>query len=260
MTTGLLLAALVGVSLGLLGGGGSILSVLVLSMVFDIPPKAAIAPSLLITGVTSAVALLARRGSSPVSTRTAVTFGGAGMLGAFAGGRLASLVPEAILFTAFGTVMLLTGVAMLRREPTRHERPVKPAPRGVCLVVRVVPLAFGIGLVTGMLGAGGGILIVPALVLHARLPMNDALSTSLLVVALQSFAGFLGHMGADAVDWNVVLPFTLLAALGGVGGRRLAEHASQELVRRSFASVVLLAAVIVIGMQLAHLLTFAPRL
>ncbi len=250
---------MVGVSLGLLGGGGSILSVFVLSVAFHMPPKAAIAQSLLVTGVTSSAAFIARRRGRLVSTRTAVAFGGAGVLGAFAGGRLASLVPEGILLTAFGVVMLLTGLAMLRREPARHERTAEPAQDG--RVVRVVPLALSIGLVTGMLGAGGGILIVPALVLHARLPMNDALSTSLLVVALQSFAGFLGQLGSGSVDWNVVLPFTLLAALGGVAGARLAKHASQDILRRGFGSLILLVAIFVIGRQLAHLLTFtAPRL
>jgi uncharacterized membrane protein YfcA len=249
----LFLATLVGLSLGLFGGGGSVLSVAILSLALDMPPKAAIPVSLLVIGVTSTAALIAQRGNGLVSIRTGVVFGAAGMVGAFAGGRLASLIPEAVLLTAFGVVMLLASLAMLKGKTAssevdswraREESPLR--------VLRVLMLASTVGIVTGMLGAGGGFLIVPGLVLHGRMPIRRAVPTSLVVIALQSFAGFLGQLGHASLDWAIVVPFTLMATFGSVISSALSKRAPPELLRRGLAGMLFLVAIVVVVRELPH--------
>ena len=254
----LLLATLVGLALGLFGGGGSILSVAILSLALGMPPKAAVAASLLIIGVTSTAALLAQRGSKLVSVRTGVVFGGAGMVGAFVGARLASFVPEAVLLTVFGVVMLLTSIAMpTGKTPSIEVDSERPKEEMPVSVPSMLKLALGVGIVTGMLGAGGGFLIVPALVLRGRLHMKRAVPTSLVVIALQSFAGFAGHLGQASLDWPVVFRFTLMATLGSVIGARLSKRAPQESLRRGFAGLALLVAIVVVVRELPEVLTLS---
>jgi uncharacterized membrane protein YfcA len=243
----LFLAILVGLALSLFGGGGSILSVAVLSLALGVPPNAAVAASLLVVGVTGTAALLTRRGSGLVATRTGILFGSASMVGAFVGGRCSALVPEAILLTAFGMVSLLTSAAMLMFQPSPRGAGVQQRPR---LDLRLGALALGIGFVSGLLGAGGGFLIVPALLFYGRMHLQRAVATSLLVIALQSFAGFLGHLGHPGLDWAVLGPFTLMATLGSVLGGALAKRASQELLRRGFAALVLAAAIAFVAREL----------
>lgn len=251
MLLGLFLPLLVGTSLGLFGGGGSMLSVVIFSFAFGMSPKTAIAASLFVTGVSSSAALLARQKRLLGSARTGVAFGGAGMVGAFAGGRLAALIPESVLRTAFGAVMLLTSVAMLRHTPRAHGPGEQRANEKTSAhTPRLVPLALGIGIVTGMLGAGGGLLIVPALVLRGRMPMKRAVDTSLFVIALQSLAGFLGHLAESSLDWAVVVPFTLTAMLGSVVGAVVARRAPPVALRRGFAALVLLVAIVVVVREL----------
>ena len=154
------LAVFVGVSLGLLGGGGSILAVPLLVYVAGMDAKEAIATSLLVVGTTSAVALIPHARAGRVRWRTGLLFGAAGMVGAYAGGRVAEFIPGTVLLVAFSLMMLATAVAMIRGR----RAPAKPAhtelPVGRVLLDGVV-----VGLVTGLVGAGGGFLIVPALVL-----------------------------------------------------------------------------------------------
>jgi uncharacterized membrane protein YfcA len=248
---GLLLASLVGLTLGLFGGGGSVLSVTVLTFALGMPLKAAVAASLLVIGVTSTAAVIAQRSSGLVSIRIGVGFGGAGMVGAFAGGHLASSVPEAVLLTAFGAVMFLTSIGMMRTETAEREiAPARATESRAVHTATALTLALTVGIVTGMLGAGGGLLIVPALVLHGRMPMKRAVATSLLVIALQSFAGFVGHLGHTPLDWAIVVPFTLVASLGGVLGSKLANRAPPELLRHGFACLLLLLAIVVVAREL----------
>jgi uncharacterized membrane protein YfcA len=249
----LFLAAGVGLSLGLFGGGASMLSVAVLSFALGMPAKAAIAASLLVTGVTSTAALIVQRRSRLVSVRAGVAFGSVGMVGAFVGSRLGRLLPEAVLLTAFELVMLLTSIAMLRFSPVSSEAGWQRASEEQSVhSPRVVTLAFSIGIVSGMIGAGGGLLIVPALALHGRMPMKRATATSLLIIALQSFAGFVGHLGHSSFEWAAVVPFVLMAALGGAAGAVLAKRARPEPLRRGFAGLVLLVAIVALVQQLSR--------
>jgi len=249
MLVALLLATFIGLALGLFGGGGSILSVAILTYALGMPPKAAIAASLLIIGITSSAALLAHLRSGLVSFRTGIVFGGAGMAGAYAGGRLAVFIPDGLLLAGFGLMMLITSVAMLRAKPVAAQLDAADSRSGRRTALMLLR-GLGVGVVTGMIGAGGGFLIVPALVLLGGMPMKRAVATSLLVIAMQSLAGFAGHLGHSSVDWQVVGPFTLMATLGSIAGGVLAQRTPQRLLRRGFAWLVLLFGVFVVARQL----------
>ncbi|HEV8550777.1 MAG TPA: sulfite exporter TauE/SafE family protein, partial [Polyangiaceae bacterium] len=246
MVLGFTLSVFIGLALGLFGGGGSILAVPILTYVMGVPAKAAIASSLLIVGITSAVGLvtLARRGL--VDVRTGLEFGFAAMLGAYASGRLAHFIPDAVLLTAFGVMMLVTAVAMLRGSLARGKRD----STGGASLAAILLRGLGVGAIAGLMGAGGGFLIVPALVLLGGMPMRKAVATSLLVISLQSFAGFAGHAGHAAIPWHLVVPVIVLSAAGSLVGGALVGKIRPEALRRGFAWLVLAVAVLVIGHQM----------
>ncbi|MFA9431087.1 sulfite exporter TauE/SafE family protein [Egicoccus sp. AB-alg2] len=227
----LVLAVLVGVSLGLLGGGGSILLVPVLVYVAGQDPKAAIAMSLLVVGITSAAGMLAHARAGRVRWRTGAIFGAAGMAGAYGGGRLAAFVPGTWLLIGFAVMAGLTAAAMLRGRRT------PPRPEAVGheqSVVRIVAEGVVVGAVTGMVGAGGGFLVVPALALLGGLPMASAVGTSLLVIALKSGAGLLGYLASTTIDWRLAAAVTAAAVVGSLAGGRLAGRVPEQRLRQTF--------------------------
>jgi uncharacterized membrane protein YfcA len=236
----LALALLMGVTLGVLGGGGSILSVPILHHVAGLEAKPAIATSLLVVGIASAATLVPRAFAGNVRWRTGAVFGAASAAGALAGGWLARFVPGPLLLAAFAAVMLGTGVAMWRgpsagrqtgtARPERH--PIRSAVDGVV-----------VGAVTGLVGAGGGFLIVPALVLLGGLPMRDAVGTSLLVIALNSLAGFTGYVSHVAVDFGLALAVAGAALVGSVAGALVSNRVDPARLRRGFAGFVVAMAV-----------------
>lgn len=243
----LLLSILVGFSLGLLGGGGSILTVPILAYVAGLEAKEAIAASLFVVGVTSAVSVVAHARNGRVRWRTGLIFGAAGMAGAFAGGLLGGYIPGTVLMIAFALMMLATAAAMIRGRrgpagtPTTHELP----------VLKVVLEGLVVGLVTGIVGAGGGFLVVPALVLLGGLPMSVAVGTSLLVIAMKSFAGLAGYLTTVQLDWPLVLGVTAAAVAGSFVGARLAGVIPEQALRKGFGFFVLGMAVLVLVQELA---------
>jgi uncharacterized membrane protein YfcA len=240
------LAVLVGVALGLLGGGGSILTVPLLTYVGGLAPAQAVAASLFVVGVTAAVGAVGHARAGRVRWRTGLLFGGAGMVGAFAGGLLGAHLPGAVLLTAFAVVMLATAIAMLRgrRQP-------RPAPLPSELPVgRAVLDGALVGLVTGLVGAGGGFLVVPALALLGGLPMPVAVGTSLVVIAMKSFAGLGGYLTTVSIPWGTTLAVTAAAVLGAVVGGRLVARVPQDALGRAFGWFVLAMAVVMLVQQL----------
>jgi hypothetical protein len=159
---------------------------------------------------------------------------------------LSASIPEPVLLTAWAVTALFTSIVLLRHGPAArgsvHVNEQK-GPHGLLTLM----LALCIGVIAGTLGAGGGVLIVPALVSHGRLPIQRASATSLLAIALQSLAGFLAHLGQVSLDWAVVVPFTLMAVLGSVVGGALAKRVPEQLVRRGFAALVCLVAIVVVA-------------
>jgi uncharacterized membrane protein YfcA len=239
-----LLAALaVGVSLGLLGGGGSILTVPILVYVAGVETKQAIAMSLFVVGATSLAGVVPHARAGRVRWRTGLLFGGAGMAGAYAGGRLAAFIPAGVLLAAFAVMMAVTAVAMLRSRPApaggHADRP----------IVRILAEGVTVGLVTGLVGAGGGFLVVPALVLLGGLSMPVAVGTSLLVIAMKSFAGLAGYLSSVHIDWPLTLAVTGAAVLGGLAGSRLAGRVDPQRLRRAFGWFVLVMAAFVVTQE-----------
>lgn len=237
------LAVLVGVSLGLLGGGGSILTVPLLAYVAGMEAKQAIATSLLVVGVTSAVSTLSHARAGRVQWRSGLMFGAAGMVGAYLGGLLSYVVPGTVLLTAFTVVMIATGIAMIKGrktcEPTTRTMP----------IAKVLLMGLGVGVVTGAVGAGGGFLVVPALALLGGLPMPVAVGTSLLVITMNSAAGLAGHLSTVPIDWTIAGAVTAAAVLGSLLGTRLVAHVDPGAVRRAFGWFVLLMASLILGQE-----------
>lgn len=243
-----LLAVAVGLALGLLGGGGSILLVPLLVGVAGLGAQEAVTTSLVVVGATAAVAVFGHARAGRVRWRTGLVFGGAGILGAYPGGLLGARLPSTVLLLAFAAMMLVTGWAMLRRRappavpvPHEHRASDAPGPDRALPVRRVLLHGAAVGLVTGMVGAGGGFLVVPALVLLGGLPMVQAVGTSLLVIALKSFGGAAGYLGTVDVDWTLVSATTLAAVAGTVAGTALTGRVPSDALRTAFAVVVLAA-------------------
>ncbi|MGW1058764.1 sulfite exporter TauE/SafE family protein [Micromonospora rubida] len=250
------LAVLVGISLGLLGGGGSILAVPLLVYVADLPAKEAIATSLLVVGVTSAVGVLPHARAGRVRWRTGLIFGVAGMAGAYAGGRLAEFIPAGVLLTGFALMMLATAVAMIRSQRSAEGRPVPhELPVG-----RVVLDGVVVGLVTGLVGAGGGFLVVPALALLGGLPMPVAVGTSLVVIAMKSFAGLAGYLSSVSINWGLAAAVTAAAVVGSLLGGRLAGRIPEDVLRKAFGSFVVVMGVFVLAQQLPGVVRTNPLL
>ncbi len=232
------LAVLIGVSLGMLGGGGSILTVPILVYAAGLPAKEAIAASLFVVGVTSLAGVVSHARGGRVMWRTGLLFGLAGMAGAFLGGLVGGHAPGDWLLIAFALMMVATSLAMLRGRKT------KPAAAhgrtdGELPLARILIDGSVVGLVTGLVGAGGGFLVVPALVLLGGLPMSVAVGTSLLVIAMKSFAGLAGYLTSVHLDWPLILGVTAAAVVGSVLGGRLAGKVPEAALRKAFGWFVL---------------------
>jgi cytochrome c/uncharacterized membrane protein YfcA len=251
------LSLLIGVSLGLLGGGGSILTVPIMIYALGVEEKSAIASSLLVVGATSAVAVIAHARAGNVVWRTALIFAGAGMAGAFLGGKVAKFIPASILLALFAVIMFATAFFMWRGRkaptPNAAAKPNTGLPIGIILLEGLV-----VGLVTGLVGAGGGFLVVPALALLGGLSMQKAVGSSLVVIALKSFAGFAGYASHVEVNWTLTGIVTAAAIVGSFGGARLARRVDPETLRKGFAVFVLTMAVFLLGKQAQALLTAKP--
>jgi uncharacterized membrane protein YfcA len=253
----IVLAVLVGLSLGLLGGGGSILTVPILRYVLGLDAHRAIALSLLVVGTTSLAAIVPHARQGRVDWRTGVAFGSAAMIGAYLAGSVAELIPSGVLLIVFGIVMFATAVAMLRNAPERSV----PSARSKSLpLLKVLGEGLVVGAVTGLVGAGGGFLVVPALVLLGGLPMPIAIGTSLLVIAMKSFAGFAGFLGHTPVDWTLGIAVSAAAIVGSVTGSLIATRVPARALRAGFGWFVVAMAFFILAQELPPLLGIAVSL
>ncbi|WP_104167889.1 sulfite exporter TauE/SafE family protein [Arthrobacter sp. SX1312] len=238
----LALSILIGLSLGVLGGGGSILTVPILVYVAGFEAKEAIAASLFVVGVTSAVSVISHARRGRVMWRTGLIFGAAGMVGAFVGGLLGGFVPGQILLVAFAPMMVATSIAMIRgrRKPrTATHGTASVGVRRELPLGRVLLDGVVVGLVTGLVGAGGGFLVVPALALLGGLPMSVAVGTSLVVISMKSFAGLAGYLTTVQIDWPLTLAVTAAAIVGSLIGAQLAGRIPEVALRKAFGWFVL---------------------
>ena len=252
---GFALAALIGLSLGLLGGGGSILTVPIFVYVIGIEVKPAIAMSLPVVGATSLVGAARHWRDGNIALRTALAFGLVTMAGSSLGAWASRFVSDAAQLSLLAIVMVVAALAMLRRTVAGSiEGPSGPdlgeharrATRQQAPLVGVAAAALGVGLLTGLAGIGGGFLIVPALVLLLRLPMKRAVGTSLVVIAMSCAAAAARYAHMVSIDWAFVGLFTVGAVAGILAGTRLVRHVSQHTLRRTFALFLLIMATLML--------------
>ncbi len=254
---GYALASLIGVSLGFFGGGGSILTVPLLVYVFGLDPKVAIASSLPIVGIASLAGAARHWRSGNVRPREGLYFGAAGMCGAYAGGRASALLDGGLLLLLFAAMMILTATAMWRGRKV----PSSGAAGGARSPWRLVLQGLSVGIFTGLVGAGGGFLIVPALVLWADLPMAAAVGTSLFVIVLQTSAGFAGYLSHVEVAYSLIASISAIAIVGSWAGARLANRVDPASLRRAFAAFVMVMACAILYREGSLLVkTLAPAL
>jgi len=239
---GYVLALFIGISLGLLGGGGSILTVPVLHYILGYDVKSAVPMSLVVVGLTSAVGALTHWKAGTLHVRTALSFGPPAVLGAFLGAELGLKASPRLQLAVLAVVMVLAALTMffgsVVMTATTATTATIPITGGR---LPLVPLVGGaVGLLTGFAGVGGGFLYVPALVVLGGLPMRKAVGTSLALILLSCIAGVTRYHGSQPIDWRAVALFTAIALVGVLLGSRLVSHVSQTLLRKAFAALLLL--------------------
>jgi hypothetical protein len=227
-------AALIGLSLGLTGAGGSIITLPVLVYLAGVEPREAVGLSLFIVGTAALVGAITRWRSGEVHGKAILMFSLSGMVGAAFGSRLTQAVPPHVLMICFAALMLIVAVNMLLGRAR------KDLSEAECRPLRCLGAGWTVGVLTGFIGVGGGFLLVPALVKFARLPLGMATGTSLAVIAFNSYAGFLSHFGEASARWPLALTFASLAAIGVVAGTCFAKRMPAAVLRRGFAVLVLL--------------------
>ncbi|WP_024545211.1 sulfite exporter TauE/SafE family protein [Picosynechococcus sp. NKBG15041c] len=257
---GYFLAACIGVSLGLMGGGGSVLAVPILVYVMGVEPKSAIAMTLFIVGIVSFIGLAPHWRQGNINLKKAGIFGSATMVGAFLGAQLTRLpfITGTVQLVLFAIMMLLAAVFMVRKssqaithpanEPTLADYPV-PVCRYCWLWLLTEGL--GIGVLTGLVGVGGGFAIVPALVLLGKTEMKEAIGTSLMIIVMNAIAGFVGYLGqADVtLDWPLMVNFTFVASLGILGGSYSTRYFNPKQLQKSFGYFLLAVAAFILFQQ-----------
>lgn len=255
---GYISSALIGISLGLIGGGGSILTVPVLVYLFHLSPATATSYSLFVVGSTSMVGAIGYYRRNLVHLRTALLFGSASVVTVFAVRMfIIPAIPTEITtvgnFTItfplltmvlFALLMLLASFSMIRSKAiTKTEQHSK---------LLLLIYGVGIGLVTGFLGAGGGFLLIPALLLLLGLEMKMAVGTSLLIITMNSLSGFLGDIRQHQIDWNFLLPVTAIAIVGVFLGGLIGKHIDGMHLKKGFGWFVLLMAVYILVKELVN--------
>ena len=257
-TAGYLASLFIGISLGLIGGGGSILTVPVLVYLFAISPTIAISYSLFIVGFTSLVGAFNYYRKGLVSFKTVVLFGSSSITTVFIARkfiipslpnvffRLGSFEVTHSLFVmvVFAVLMLAASVSMIKSRNVIAEKQTKEKPWMLVL--------YGvlIGLVTGFLGAGGGFLLIPALVILMKLPMKEAIGTSLLIIALNSLIGFLGDIGRHPIDWKFITTVSAIAIAGIFVGSYFNQRINSDKLKRGFGWFVLTMGIYIIVKEL----------
>ena len=231
---GYALATLIGLSLGLMGGGGSILTVPILVYVLKMDAKVSIALSLAIVGITSLIGAFTHYKKGNLNFKVAMTFGPVAMLGTFLGAKLSVFLTGATQLIIFAFVMLIAAVFMFKgrkEEEGDKKEDIDPKKKYTLIVLE----GLFVGVLTGIVGVGGGFMIVPALVLLSRISMKEAVGTSLLIISMKSFAGFLGYMGQFEIDWNFLMLFSLFTGAGIFVGTHLVQYISQQKLKKMFA-------------------------
>ena len=245
----LILGVIVGLVMGALGGGGSILAVPLLTYALGLEPRAAIAGSLLVVGVGALPGLVLHARAGHVRGWIGLGFGALGLAGSLAGSQLAKLLDERVQLVLFSVILFAAAWLLLRRNKRDVEETYPPA--GPLLVGAA---GLGTGVLTGLVGVGGGFMIVPALALVAGLRFREAVGTSLLVISLNAVGGFSGYASYVELDLTRVLPLLAGALLGTGLGAAIAHRIPADRLRRAFAYGLLILATLMLTKELWGLL------
>jgi len=254
---GLAASLLIGLSLGLIGGGGSILTVPVLVYLLGVDPVLATAYSLFIVGFTSAVGVYPKYKEGLVDVRTALIFGAPSIAAVFLTRKLIVpaipatvlqlgdwvLTKSVLLMILFAVLMVAASVSMISDKKNNKETPEAMLSYNYPFIVLEGTI---VGLLTGLVGAGGGFLIIPALVMLTKLPMKKAVGTSLLIIAAKSLIGFTGDLSQQTMDWSLLLMVTLMAVLGIFAGNALSKKIEGAQLKKGFGWFVLVMGVYVL--------------
>jgi len=235
LALGLILSAGIGLSLGLIGGGGSIITVPMLVYVLGVPPHRAIGMSLAVVGATALVSVFLHHRNRSVVWRTGTVFAVGGILSSYGASKLTRLVSPPALMLLFAGLMLVVATIMLIRPHRAEGHHVPNLPRELAA-------GFGVGVLTGFFGVGGGFVIVPALVVFGGLGMKAAVGTSLFVIAVNCAAGLVGHATQEDLDLKLTAMVTAMALGGAVVGAHLAHRVHHASLRRIFAWFVVMVA------------------
>ena len=250
--------AITGIVLGLFGSGGSIIAMPALMYLLNVEAKSAIAMSMGIVAVTATISGWDNWRRGNVDLKVAAMFGLFGVIGTYGGARLGVYTPVQVQLTLFALVMYAAAWKMLqsKKQPvsqlaTAGGPPLSEDEAISAHMGHIAAHGVGVGVLTGLVGVGGGFLIVPALVLLSGIPMKIAIGTSLVIVAAKSYSGFAGYVAAVPVDWSTMASFTAVTVAGSFVGTRVAHRFSQETLKRSFgvflvfvASYILLKSVV----------------
>jgi uncharacterized membrane protein YfcA len=251
MTFSAIIAGLVtGIVLGIFGSGGSIITTPALLYLLKVEPKSAIAMSMGIVAVTATITALQHWRAGNVNAKVTLVFGLFGIAGTYGGALLGVITPVVIQLSLFALVMYAAAWKMLRpAAPAQHKSvgaAAVLAEDGLChsadCLTKVAVHGVLVGVLTGLVGVGGGFLIVPALVLLSGLGMKQAIGTSLAIVAVKSYAGFAGYAGAVPIDYPLMAVFTAVAVVGSFIGTRYANRISGDALKRGFAIFLMLVA------------------
>ncbi|MEM7185514.1 MAG: sulfite exporter TauE/SafE family protein [Bacteroidota bacterium] len=259
-TLGYLCALLIGVILGLIGGGGSILTVPVFVYLLSINPVTATAYSLFVVGVSALVGAFRNLQKGWVDVRTAIVFAIPAFIAVYIARKFAlPAIPDELfsvgdflvtksvgIMVFFAFIMLIASVSMIRERKGKADTSDSPRFNYPMIVLE----GLLIGFITGLVGAGGGFLIIPALVLLAKLPMKKAVATSLLIIAIKSLIGFLGDVQTMSIDWKFLLSFTLLSVIGIFIGVWLQKFIDGNRLKKAFGWLVLVMGVYIIVMEI----------
>ena len=256
-------SALIGVSLGLIGGGGSILTVPVLVYLFGVDPVPATAYSLFIVGATSLVGALPKYRDGMVNLKTALIFGVPAILAVYATRAwLVPMIPDRVgavgdlvvtkamlMMGLFAILMVFASWSMIRSDKSIPEE-ASTVPQQFNYPMILTEGAI-VGVLTGLVGAGGGFLIIPALVLFSKLPMKQAVGTSLLIIAAKSLIGFTGDLSHYRFDWTLLGIVTSLAIAGIFIGNRLSRSVDGAKLKRGFGWFVLVMGIYILVKELS---------
>lgn len=247
-------ALLIGLSLGLLGSGGSILTVPILVFLLGQPEKIAIAGSLAIVGGIALIGALPWTLRRQVDWRSVLWFGVPGMIGTWSGAWLSRWMPNGMQILLFAVVMLLAAVMMFRPQTSPIETRLVPRARMAIIADGVL-----VGVITGLVGVGGGFLIVPALVLLSGLPIHRAIGTSLWIIALKSFSGLVKYVSIlsstrQVLNWSLIALFIVLGSIGALAGNALANRVPQTELKRVFSVFLVIMALFIIWRTMPALL------